>query len=521
MPKKKYFTKCNRKFFKASTAEVTGYKLDLEDPEYEECKTCPFKIEVKKGWPEVFDHWECRAGSEYPNQENNWRGNSDDKTGINVMSLDHEYLTNVIVYCETHDDITGVSYSNDEKDCRRCLSIGFAQNKKGIAAKQKFLKLFFGVEVPEKDTRTRKEKLAALSKACDEQAAKSESKRTHYDKWDKRNNQELTDRYVGQNGCDAESIERLAEWFFVSEDMIREQLKTLNIAEPTLLNSEDSQLKEPEEFTSIPEKMDEDTAMEKLQFLFKAGKALSDLSEIMGKDWTEILKLLREMGEDPGEIESEFIELNQKRTYELSKINKNFQIGISPAMLDDVEWEKVLNNAEKGKENSKEAHAMFNQEFDALLKSVTTKTVAKNVDGQKFKEAVYKIIIETNDIDYESVEKEAPYIHGLITYNEIMQFKSINFGAIPIHDLSLSIRGVNEFGDLVNQAVEISSAKIINLTVVNKVNIPHYFFSIEMPKTIPGRYLLDNLAGIIKVSLNKPAGLFDNISDVKVTIKGV
>jgi hypothetical protein len=76
--KKKYFTKCDRKFYKSSTADVTGYKLDLYDPEYEECKTCPFKIEVKKGYPEVFDHWECRAGSERPNHENNWCGNADD-----------------------------------------------------------------------------------------------------------------------------------------------------------------------------------------------------------------------------------------------------------------------------------------------------------------------------------------------------------------------------------------------------------------------------------------------------------
>lgn len=214
------------------------------------------------------------------------------------------------------------------------------------------------------------------------------------------------------------------------------------------------------------------------------------------------------------------MELRESRLAELKQINKDFIIGVDLASLSDVEFEKVCSNAEKAKKE-KETRAMFNMEFEALLKSVTTKTVAKNIDGQKIKEAAYKIIIETNDIDYESVEKEAPYIHGLITYNEIMQFKSINFGEIPIKDMSLSIRGLNELGDMDYKAVEIQPAKIINLTVVNKFGIPHYFFSIEMPKTIPGRYLLDNLCGMIRVSLNRPAGLFDNLKDVKVTIKGV
>lgn len=164
---------------------------------------------------------------------------------------------------------------------------------------------------------------------------------------------------------------------------------------------------------------------------------------------------------------------------------------------------------------------MFNQEFTAELKSVSSIVFKTKKDGMECKESRYRIIIESNDINYEEIEHHLPYVHKLLTADpEGMFFKTIVMGEIALQGLSMQITGTNENGEF-DSGIEIEQVRIKNLTVVNNMNIPHYILSLEIPKETSGRYLLQNLKSIVKVTINKQVGLFDNIKDVKITIKGI
>mgnify|MGYP000883415647 CR=1 FL=1 len=165
--KKTYYTKCGRTFEKNSTAEVTGYTIDLREDgtisegyqilkkddleALNECAKCPFKMKVAEGWPQKFKRWECRAGSEPPNQTTEWTGSLEDKNTIHIHSLDHNLLEEIRQFCENHPDL-GAAYNADSRaDCRRTLAISCSQNKKGMAAKKELIDKFFTEKYYEED----------------------------------------------------------------------------------------------------------------------------------------------------------------------------------------------------------------------------------------------------------------------------------------------------------------------------------------------------------------------------------
>jgi hypothetical protein len=150
MPKQIFWTKCGRQFEKNSTAVVTGYTIEENDMKLS-CNECPFKVEVKEGWPPVFKRWECRAGSKEPNHTNEWTGSLESKTGLDINSLDHNFLESVIEYCKEQPDIAAGYNADHLADCRRTVSVSCSQNKKGIAAKKALVEKFFPkiAEVPD------------------------------------------------------------------------------------------------------------------------------------------------------------------------------------------------------------------------------------------------------------------------------------------------------------------------------------------------------------------------------------
>ncbi|PYG90161.1 hypothetical protein LY28_00041 [Ruminiclostridium sufflavum DSM 19573] len=140
LAKKTYWTKCGIEFQKSSNADVTGYKVDVTNTE---CTSCPFTNAVTKGWPAVFDHWECRAGSQKPNHKTEWTGSLEDKNTIGINSLDNQLMEKIRQYCTEHPDLSANYNADHLADCRRTLSIGCSSNKKGIAAKKVLIEKFF------------------------------------------------------------------------------------------------------------------------------------------------------------------------------------------------------------------------------------------------------------------------------------------------------------------------------------------------------------------------------------------
>ena len=143
LAKNTYWTKCGIEFMKSSTAVVTGYEVDESNPE---CAICPFRNEVTKGYPAVFDHWECRAGSKKPNHKTDWTGSLDDKNTIGINSLDHQLMEEIRQYCKDQPDLSAGYNADHLADCRRTLSISCSANKKGIAAKKGLIEKFFPVK---------------------------------------------------------------------------------------------------------------------------------------------------------------------------------------------------------------------------------------------------------------------------------------------------------------------------------------------------------------------------------------
>jgi hypothetical protein len=150
----KFYCKCGKEFKKSSTASVTGYTIDMDKSENEHCQSCSFRLEVKKGYPvEVFDRWECSAGSKEPNQNNDWSGRLDDKTTLHIKSLQVDFLDAVkdyLIQNEGHG-IAGWGFNADLEDCRRQISIAIESNKKGIAAKKALIERFFGKAALERE----------------------------------------------------------------------------------------------------------------------------------------------------------------------------------------------------------------------------------------------------------------------------------------------------------------------------------------------------------------------------------
>lgn len=157
-----YFTKCGREFSKSTKAETTGYHIPEDEFGQitdQECSDCPFPIDVKEGYPEQrHKRWECRAGSQPPNHMTEWRGSLEDKNTIQIYSLDHELMEQIIAFATDYPDLSA-SYNQDSlADCRRTLSISCSGNKKGIAAKKELIEKFF----PDKPAMTR----AEIAKQC-------------------------------------------------------------------------------------------------------------------------------------------------------------------------------------------------------------------------------------------------------------------------------------------------------------------------------------------------------------------
>ena len=159
---KKYWTKCNREFRKSSTAEVTGYRLQLDTDGtvyetsqdiFKECEACTWKIDVKEGWGENQRHsyWECRAGSKPPNHVSEWTGSLEDKNSIHIHSLDNTLMESIREYAKGQPDVSAAYNADSQADCRRTLSVSCSGNKKGIAAKKALIDKFFPVEVLEND----------------------------------------------------------------------------------------------------------------------------------------------------------------------------------------------------------------------------------------------------------------------------------------------------------------------------------------------------------------------------------
>lgn len=147
-----YICKCGRRVSKSTNADTTGNR------DTENCKGCPyllpwgpFEFVESQGFVRNVRGYECRMSKDI-GYATRFCGSIDDKCSCYIASLDFDFLTRVSNWIkETYpggelngsfftDDIRAVEYVSNG---RYRMSIGCAQNKKGIAAKAALLHQFF------------------------------------------------------------------------------------------------------------------------------------------------------------------------------------------------------------------------------------------------------------------------------------------------------------------------------------------------------------------------------------------
>ena len=147
-----YICKCGRRVSKSTNADNTGNR------DTDGCKGCPyllpwgpFEFVKSQGFVRNVKGYECRMSKDIE-YATHFCGSIDDKCSCYIASLDFDFLTRVSNWIkETYpggelngsfftDDIRAVEYVSNG---RYRMSIGCAQNKKGIAAKAALLHQFF------------------------------------------------------------------------------------------------------------------------------------------------------------------------------------------------------------------------------------------------------------------------------------------------------------------------------------------------------------------------------------------
>lgn len=167
-----YICKCGRKVRKSTNADNTGNRDTAG------CRGCPyllpwgpFEYVPGQGFVRNVRGYECRMSKdiEYATR---FCGSIDDKCSCYIASLDFDFLTRVSNWIkETYpggelngsfftDDIRAVEYVSNG---RYRMSIGCAQNKKGIAAKAALLHQFFDASGARLDMTPEEEKVHILA----------------------------------------------------------------------------------------------------------------------------------------------------------------------------------------------------------------------------------------------------------------------------------------------------------------------------------------------------------------------
>lgn len=155
---------------------------------------------------------------------------------------------------------------------------------------------------------------------------------------------------------------------------------------------------------------------------------------------------------------------------------------------------------------------MLNEMFTGTITSASAGMITKKVDGVKTKEGVYRVKLESNDIDYDSIAKFSSSVHSTLLNIQPMPFRSVNFGDQTVMNMELYLYGTDEedeanrgsYKDLeAKPDAYFKRVKIKNLTVNNKTNVPHYVFSLEIPMEADPKFLFSHLKSEVNFKFGK------------------
>ena len=146
---------------------------------------------------------------------------------------------------------------------------------------------------------------------------------------------------------------------------------------------------------------------------------------------------------------------------------------------------------------------MTKEKFIGQITSVSAGTKQlKLSDGSKHLKALFLVKLESNDIDYESIEKFNSAISSTLLNIQPMPFVSVNFGEQMAYNMALNLFS-EEVDEIERKSTEeafnntsdasYGNVMITNLTVKVKENIPLFIFTLEIPMDYDGKFLFTNL----------------------------
>jgi len=138
---------------------------------------------------------------------------------------------------------------------------------------------------------------------------------------------------------------------------------------------------------------------------------------------------------------------------------------------------------------------MLNKQFIGMITSVAAGIITeKDKDGTKIKSGVYKVKLESANIDYEEMAKFNPNITATLLNIQPAIMKSVNFGDQSAFRMQLNLFAESQ--ELFeNKDLEASFGNVLikNLTVKIVEQIPIYIFSLEIGMMSDGRFLFKNI----------------------------
>ena len=209
-----YFCKCGRQVNKSTNADNTGNRDTAQ------CTGCPYllpwgpdKYVEGQGFHKDVQGYECRM-SPTLFYTTTYRGQDSDKCTLHILSLDLDFLDTVQAWIDDHAADTlsagfsrGSMRGTDFSDKGRySLSIGCAQNKKGMAAKAALIERFFTGGRVRKDMTPVQEKahiLDAIRKGKEQAQRKDTAMKKQNDRCPLQQECERTCKVVGhERDCD-------------------------------------------------------------------------------------------------------------------------------------------------------------------------------------------------------------------------------------------------------------------------------------------------------------------------------
>jgi len=138
---------------------------------------------------------------------------------------------------------------------------------------------------------------------------------------------------------------------------------------------------------------------------------------------------------------------------------------------------------------------MLGEKFLGMVTAISAGIVTvKDADGTKYKQGIYKVKLESADIDYESMAKFNPNIAATLLNIVPVPYSGINFGDQSAYKMKIDF--YSETQELFeNKELNASYGNVLikNLSVKMTENIPVYTFSLEIPMAVSGQFLFKSI----------------------------